>query len=58
VSTVEEIRRAIERVQGEVDDLLAQRTELTLLIAAHRRELDRLNRQLTAVKGVRCSGGC
>jgi len=52
MSAVEEIRAAIRRVEREVDELAAQRTELTILIAAHRRELDRLHRQLQSVTNV------
>jgi len=51
-TSIEEIRRAIERVEHEIDELSAQRTEITLLIAAGRRELDRLNRQYKSATSV------
>jgi uncharacterized coiled-coil protein SlyX len=49
VSSAVEIQAAIERVEGAIDDLTAQRTELTLIIASHRRELDRLRKHLAAL---------
>ena len=49
MSTATKIKQAIERVEHELDNLTAQRTELTLLIAEHRRELGRLRKHLAAL---------